>query len=597
MHQQPGSGFSSSQPSCDPSQRKGSRRSHRLLYAAQVAPLIARDQLDEAEPILRLLVQARSQLPEVYRDLAELERRRGHHGDAKQLQEYWLRLPADSVVHLWHQATIADNLGLLDLALERYQQLLQLDPQHQGALERASALLLRAAKWAEAQSLLNCLLEQNQSHLLHLSDAAFCSLMLHKKTRARHYANLCLGESLLHSANPDYRDAQAVSRAVIARLHQFAGEETAALAMAEQALEESTAAWPVSYILAPLFLSQQILPKAAELLEAALLVLPTSSELHLLKADLLLLSGELQQGFQEFEWRHEVAKPFSKYGLHSWKDSHSEGPIILLAEGSLGDTLLFSRYACWIQKQTQKAVVLYVQPPLQRLLSGSIQPCASVLPYEQLAAQRQGSLLPLLSAPALFGTCQEHLELSLPHLHADPKLIEYWRQQLNLQDDDLLIGINWHGSALHALSEGHRSDIPLELFAPLAELFGARLVAFQKGIGSEELDDCTFEKHFVNCQSIVSRELRLEHMAALMALCDWVVSDDSGPAHLAGNLGIPSLVLLPERINWRWTSINERSPWYPNSRLLRQQPGKGWQELMEQACLEITANPKPRRCV
>ena len=121
-----------------------------------------------------------------------------------------------------------------------------------------------------------------------------------------------------------------------------------------------------------------------------------------------------------------------------------------------------------------------------------------------------------------------------------------------------------------------------------------RLLSFQKGIGSEELDNCPFKERFVNCQPMVNRELRLEHMAAVMNQCDWVVSDDSGPAHLAGNLGIPSLVLLPERINWRWASHHGRSPWYPNSRLLRQQQGRGWQELMQQVCQEITANPRPR---
>lgn len=592
MRQHPGLGFNTNHPLHNSEKRKDPCRGHRQLYATQVAPLVARDQLEEAEPILKLLLQSRSELPEVYRDLAELERRRAHHDNAKLFQDRWLNLPADCVAHLWQQANVAEELGRVDLAIERYQLLLQLNPQHQDSLQQVVDLLLRSTRWTEAQPLINNWLEREPLNAGRLAQAAFCALMLHQRSEAENYARLCLKEIKHAPLNPVVSQSQATSRAVLARLNQTTDEISTPLALAECALTDSNNSWPVNYILAPLFLSHQRLPTAARCIDEALLLLPASAELHLLKANLLLLECKLQAGFQELKWSHLDAIPPVQHGLHHWNGPQSEEPIALLSEGIMGDTLLFSRYANWIQDQTKQSVALYVQPPLVKLLRNSLQPLVSVLPYELLAAKKQGSYLPLLSAPALFGTCQEHKELSRPHLQADPILVEYWKQQLDIRADELLIGINWHGSALHALSEDHRSDIPLLLFAPLAELSGVRLVAFQKGIGSEQLAGCSFKERFVNCQSMVNSELRLEHMAAVMSRCDWLVSDDSGPAHLAGNLGIPSLVLLPERINWRWASPNGRAPWYPNSRLLRQQPGTGWQELMQQACQKITAHPK-----
>ncbi|WP_094561700.1 glycosyltransferase family 9 protein [Synechococcus sp. 8F6] len=545
-----------------------------------------------------LLVQARSQLPDVYRDLAELARRRGCLDDAHRWQSRWLSLPAEDVKQLWHQACAAEQQGSADLAVERYLQLLQLDPHHLGALERAVALQLRSGHWTMALPLLEKLLEQQPDHPSHLADSAFCALMLSKSTQAEAYARRCLDASQSSSfTSSDLRQAQAVCRAVQARLIQHDGDEIAALQLGERAREEASGAWPISCILAPLYLNQHLLPKASDLIEEALQLQPESAKLHILKADLCLLSGDLQRGFQELQWRCTKAIHGHQHTLPQWQDHQSEGPIALLAESSLGDTLLFSRYASWIQTQTQRKVLLYVQPPLLDLLRCSLQPLVSVLPHGQLAAQRQGCLLPLLSAPAQFGTCQEHGELTKPHLRADPELVVSWKQQLDCHEDELLIGINWHGSALHALSEGHRSDIPLHLFKPIADLPGVRLVAFQKGIGSEQLHDCSFHERFINSQPMVSQELRLAHMAAVMQLCDWVVSDDSGPSHLAGNLGIPSLVLLPERPNWRWASTCEHSPWYPNSRLLRKQPGKGWSELIEQVCQQISAHRLPRRGV
>lgn len=592
-----GFGLRSSQPLGASSHSEARQRNHRHLYSSQVAPLAAQYRLEEAEPILRLLLQARSQLPEVYRDLAELARRRGCLADAHRWQSRWLSLPAEDVEQLWHQACAAEQQGSVDLALERYLQLLQLDPQHLGALERAVALQLRPGHWTKALPLLEKLLEQQPDHPSHLADSAFCALMLSKSTQAEVYARRCLDASNCSLVSAELRQVQAISLAVLARLLQLAGDDMAALQLAERALADANGPWPISCILAPLYLNQQLLPKASEIIEEALQIQPESAQLHILKAELLLLTGKLQHGFRELQWRGTKAIHGHQYTLPRWQSPQSEGPIILVAETSLGDTLLFSRYASWIQTQTQREVVLYVQPPLLDLLRCSLGPLVSVLPHRQLVAQRQEYLLPLLSAPEHFGTCQEHVELTKPHLCADPELVASWKQQLACHEDELLIGINWHGSALHALSEGHRSDIPLHLFEPLSDLPGVRLVAFQKGIGSEQLDDCSFRGRFINSQSMVSRELRLEHMAAVMQLCDWVVSDDSGPAHLAGNLGIPSVVLLPERINWRWASTHESSPWYPNSRLLRQQPGKGWPELIEQACQHITAHRLPCRGV
>ena len=147
-----------------------------------------------------------------------------------------------------------------------------------------------------------------------------------------------------------------------------------------------------------------------------------------------------------------------------------------------------------------------------------------------------------------------------------------------------MIGINWNGSALQASRERVSSDIPLNAFAAIAQRPGVRLVSLQKGFGAEQLRHCRFADRFVSCQNEVSHEVRLEHMAALITLCDWVICDDSGPAHLAGSLSSPTILLLPERAGWRWGGFCSRSPWYPTLHLLRRSESKGWDDLMSEAC-------------
>ena len=58
--------------------------------------------------------------------------------------------------------------------------------------------------------------------------------------------------------------------------------------------------------------------------------------------------------------------------------------------------------------------------------------------------------------------------------------------------------------------------------------------------------------------------------AALAGLMDLVVTADSTVAHMAGALGVPTLLLLPLAPDWRWMAGRDDSPWYPGMRLLRQ---------------------------
>jgi ADP-heptose:LPS heptosyltransferase len=64
--------------------------------------------------------------------------------------------------------------------------------------------------------------------------------------------------------------------------------------------------------------------------------------------------------------------------------------------------------------------------------------------------------------------------------------------------------------------------------------------------------------------------------AALIAQLDLLISIDTSTAHLGPTLGIPTWVLLARSADWRW-GIDSQSPWYPQSRLFRQQAAGEWQ--------------------
>ena len=64
--------------------------------------------------------------------------------------------------------------------------------------------------------------------------------------------------------------------------------------------------------------------------------------------------------------------------------------------------------------------------------------------------------------------------------------------------------------------------------------------------------------------------------AAAVSHLDLVISVDTSVAHLAGALGRPVWLMLPNAPDWRWLLDREDSPWYPTARLFRQRKEGDW---------------------
>src|SRR5262249_37199148 len=73
-----------------------------------------------------------------------------------------------------------------------------------------------------------------------------------------------------------------------------------------------------------------------------------------------------------------------------------------------------------------------------------------------------------------------------------------------------------------------------------------------------------------------------------MVHLDLVVSVCSGPAHLAGALGVAVWVPGSANADWRWLLGREDSPWYPTMRLFRQDHLGVWEPVFERMAAELS---------
>jgi len=301
---------------------------------------------------------------------------------------------------------------------------------------------------------------------------------------------------------------------------------------------------------------------------------PDCAAAHLALAHSLLLTGNFEQGWEEFEWRWRAGGispcPFSQ---PLWDGSPIEGRTILLwAEQGLGDTIQFIRYAALLERGGAR-VVVECQPGLAGLLETvpgveKVVPFRSPLPDFDVQA-------PLQSLPRILCTRLETIPAQVPYLSADPELVERWGPPI-AAFEGFKVGLTWAGNPSQ-VNDRARS-LTLAQLAPLARIPGVALFGLQLGLQAAELHSPPPGLILTN---LVDESSQISDTAAIIMNLDLVISVDTMVAHLAGALGRPAWTLLSFSPSDRWLLGREDSPWYPTMRLFRQPRPGDWQSVLE----------------
>ena len=108
----------------------------------------------------------------------------------------------------------------------------------------------------------------------------------------------------------------------------------------------------------------------------------------------------------------------------------------------------------------------------------------------------------------------------------------------------------------------------LDVLAPLGSVADVHFISLQKGAGEDEAMQPPAGMKLTHVGSLLAD---FADTAAVVANLDLVICVDTAVAHLAGALGKPCWVLLPDyKTDWRWLTERTDSPWYPTMRLFRQ---------------------------
>ncbi|MCC5635090.1 tetratricopeptide repeat protein [Nostoc sp. CHAB 5844] len=321
-------------------------------------------------------------------------------------------------------------------------------------------------------------------------------------------------------------------------------------------------------------------------IEAALTYYKTAIELqpdfaqaHQNLAEALLLIGDFELGFAEYEWRWQVFAPaeLPNFATLPWDGSLLNGKTILLyAEQGLGDTFQFIRYASLVSDRGGQVIVACL--PAQVELLKTVPDVEKVFALDEELPQFH-TQAPLMSLPYLLGTTVETIPAEIPYIF--PPLSHDFQLE-GATDTKLKVGIVWAGNP------GNRNDSKrtcgLQPFLPLLKMPALEFYSLQVGASSQELAKLPAN---IQVQDLSSYLHNFNDTAAAIAQLDLVLTIDTSVAHLAGAMGKPTWVVLPFIPDWRWLLHREDSPWYPNMRLFRQESLGDWSGVFAKVAQEI----------
>lgn len=299
-------------------------------------------------------------------------------------------------------------------------------------------------------------------------------------------------------------------------------------------------------------------------------------------AYLLLRQGRYEEGWACLEARRWYAGFATRMPCPRWQGEPLAGKSILIGyEAGHGDMIQFVRYAAVLREQDPASIDLVCHPALRTLFAGQ---CGIDHVHgfdEEIPDRGWDYWTPPLSVPV---PLPDHAR---DDPGADPVPPRGAGKNRRLAAPSLPaggpgVGLVWKGNPRFE-NDAHRSLPSLAVLAPLGGVPGIRFVSLQKGAGE---DEAAHPPTGLRLTSLGPQLADFADTAAVVNQLDLVISVDSAVAHLAGALGVPCWILLPDyQTDWRWLKERTDSPWYPGIvRLFRQKQAGEWEHPVRRLC-------------
>ncbi len=368
-------------------------------------------------------------------------------------------------------------------------------------------------------------------------------------------------------------------------IYRGAGRLDDALRVGKRAIELSPEDSRAYFNLALIHYERLELDEAVAVSDQALARDPEFAEAHFEKAEALLLSGRLAEGWESYEWRFKLKQAegmLPKTEKPQWDGAAvPPGKLLIIADQGFGDCIQFSRLIPWVVRQAPEPVLACSHDlvPLLRQYAGLGKVITS---WEQ--AGDYACYIPLSGLPRLAGIHTGNIPDSGPYLAVQPALVERWREKLArlAPPGKRRVALVWAGRPTH--KNDRKRTLKLEQFAPLFEVPGIALLTVQKGEQIAQTGGYYGAAPLLNLGPEINDFL---DTMAILKNVEHLVSIDTSVVHIAGAIGVPASLVLPYAPDWRWLLNRDDTPWYRSIRLYRQERPYDWSGVIERVAADL----------
>ncbi len=278
----------------------------------------------------------------------------------------------------------------------------------------------------------------------------------------------------------------------------------------------------------------------------------------------VLLKGDLKRGLNDFECRwkfknHEHVLTMYTNPRYEGQDLTNKTLLVTCEEGD-GDNLQFIRYV----KKLNCKVIIQTEPQLKRLFTSSFKECIVIDNKEPIP--EYDYWIPILSLPRVLNVTYENFESITNYLIPSKQSVTKWKKILKPLKKKT-VAICYRGR-----TRNYSFEAILNFIKAHPEYDFISLQGIYENQEVEELEKLNVKIFFDEIDD-------WDDTAGLLKHIDYVISIDTGLAHLAGSLSVPTYILLDKYTScWRWLLNKENTVWYPSVTLVRQLTVHGYDE-------------------
>lgn len=391
-------------------------------------------------------------------------------------------------------------------------------------------------------------------------------------------AEACYWRSI--ALNPAYAETHLNLGALLAQRKRFPEAELAYM-QAIMLRQDSPAGWSN---LGVLYACTKRDVEAEQCYRAALSLDAAYSKARFNLSYLLLRQGRFDEGWECLDARNWQPALASRLDCPRWQGEQLAGKSVLIGyEAGHGDMIQFCRYVAVLKELGAASITLVCHPALKTLFA-SLAGVDCVIALDEPLPLSDWDVWTLpMSIPRYCKTHLDSIPDNIPYLHVPDSLIERWGAVM--PGDGLRVGLVWKGNP-NFENDAERSLPSLELLAPLGRVTDVQLYSLQKGAGE---DEALQPPAGMRLTPLGSQLTDFADAAAAVMNLDLVICVDTAIAHLAGALGKPCWVLLPDyKTDWRWLAGRADSPWYPGAMRLFRQPAAGnWEPVVAEVAVAL----------